>query len=143
VDPADIAFPQTEVCPIRFDGDPWCLGETLVGTGSPQNGSVDPDTGQIDIPFSVNVELDALTGFDGLDSGCQIGSIETTLVATDYDEVTGNATLIANDIDVPAVTTCGTDWNALLNEYLSLPGEADISFSVQILDGDGDPIQID
>lgn len=36
VDPADISFPQTEICPIRYNGSPWCLGETLIGTGTPQ-----------------------------------------------------------------------------------------------------------
>jgi hypothetical protein len=143
IDPTETDFAQLETCPLRIEGEVWCLGVTLVGTGAPQTGAIDAATGQINIPLTGQLEIDTLTGFPGLAPTCHIGPVPTSLSATDYDETTGSASLVAVGVEVPIVDSCGDAWNDILNAYLSLPGEADISLISTILDSNGNPLLID
>jgi hypothetical protein len=143
VNPASVAFQQVEEC-INVVIGIWCMGITIVGTGAPLTGTITPGEGTIELGFRVNVEIDGITGFPGLSADCRIGPIAGTLNATDYDKTTGTATLAVADMPVPAVSGCGSsgllNYDQLINDALSLPGQADVNFLTRTLDAGGNPI---
>lgn len=143
VDPASITFQQVEEC-INVIIGIWCMGITIVGAGDTLNGTITPGDGTIELDFGVNVEIDGITGFPGLSPDCRIGPIAGTLNATDYDKTTGEATLAVADMPVPAVSGCGSsgllNYDTLINDALSLPGQADVNFLTRTLDAGGNPV---
>jgi hypothetical protein len=143
VDPASVDFQQLEEC-INVIIGIWCMGITIAGTGDPLTGTISPADGTIELGFRVNVEIDGITGFPGLSPDCAIGPIAGTLEATDYDEATGEATLAVADMPVPAVSGCGSsgllNYDTLINDALSLPGQADLNFLTHTLDAGGNPV---
>jgi hypothetical protein len=143
LDPATIDFQQLEQC-INVVIGIWCMGITIVGTGSTVSGTISPADGTIELPLNVRVEVDGITGFPGLSANCAVGPVSGTLHATDYDKTTGLATLTAADIPVPAVSGCGSsgllNYDQLINDSLSLPGQADITLSTRTLDAGGHPV---
>ncbi|MGH9228882.1 MAG: hypothetical protein ACRD07_09160 [Acidimicrobiales bacterium] len=132
LDPADIVFPETELC-TDLGFDVWCLGATIVGSGSSAfSGFIDPDgpsgvtgTGTISLPVVIQVDLRDTDGFPNFNDDCFIGPISMTLTSNDYNHTTGTATLSASSVDVPAVTMdCGSfivDYNDAINDRLQLP----------------------
>jgi hypothetical protein len=142
-DPSDFEIPQRERCIDTGESGVWCLGITVHGVGSTQTGTVNTTTHEITLALPLAIELDALTGFPGLDLSCHIGPIDTTLVADDYNTTTGAATLEVADAPVPAVSGCGGGYDDLFNLALSLPGHADVVALTTILDADGGPIVFD
>jgi hypothetical protein len=143
VAPSSIHFQQLEEC-INVVIGIWCMGITIVGTGADLTGTVTPSDRTMSLEFRVNVEIDGITGFPGLSPNCRIGPIAGTLRATDYDKATGNATLSVADMAVPAVSGCGSsgllNYDQLINDALSLPGQADVTFATRTLDAGGKPI---
>jgi len=143
LNPATVDFQQLEQC-INVVIGIWCMGITIVGTGSPVSGTITPADGTIELPLNVRVEVDGITGFPGLSANCAVGPVSGSLVATDYDKTTGEATLTDADIPVPAVSGCGSsgliNYDTLINDTLSLPGQADITLSSRTLDASGNPV---
>jgi len=143
LNPATIDFQQIEQC-INVVIGIWCMGITIVGTGSTVTGTISPANGTIELPLNVRVEVDGVTGFPGLSANCAVGPVSGSLVATDYDKTTGEATLTDADIPVPAVSGCGSsgliNYDTLINDTLSLPGQADITLSSRTLDASGNPV---
>jgi hypothetical protein len=143
VAPSSVHFQQLEEC-INVVIGIWCMGITIVGTGADLTGTIKPADGTIDLGFRVNVEIDGITGFPGLSANCRVGPINGTLNATNYDKATGTATLAVADMPVPAVSGCGSsgllNYDQLINDALSLPGQADVSFTTRTLDAAGQPV---
>jgi hypothetical protein len=141
VDPTQLSIQQREFCMIGAESALWCFGLTVKGAGSTQTGTISSEG--VTIPWSVVVEVDAVTGVTGLGADCQIGPITTTLASNTYDEVTGQTTLTSSDATLPAVTGCGSDWSNLIDLYLGLPALGDATLEAMILDANGNPISIE
>lgn len=143
LDPATIVFQPLEEC-INVVIGIWCMNVTIVGSGAPLTGTIKPADGTIELGFRANVEIDGVTGFPGLSANCRVGPINGTLNATDYDKATGQATLTVADMAVPAVSGCGSsgllNYDTLINDSLSLPGQADVTFLTTTLDAAGNPV---
>lgn len=138
-DPTDMVVPQGEKC-LDFGAEGvWCLGLTVKGIGPDRTGSV--SAGVVTLPTTVKIELDALTGWPGIGTDCEIGPIETAFVAASYDQVTGETHMDVTDSSVAAVTDCG-DWNAAINAYLGLPTLGNAVLEATILDADGNPVDL-
>jgi simple sugar transport system permease protein len=122
----------------------WCMNVTIASSGAPLTGTIKPADGTIELGFRVNVEIDGVTGFPGLSANCRVGPIAGTLNATNYDKATGTATLTVADMAVPAVSGCGSsgllNYDTLINDSLSLPGQADVTFLTTSLDAAGNPV---
>jgi hypothetical protein len=119
-DPTSFVSVVNEVC-VDDGGPDDCIGLTLRGTGSPAAGSINTTTGEVSIPLQVVVDVDAIVGFPGLSSSCQIGPIDATFEGDDLNTSTGEVTLTVADIELDEVTTCG-DYDDLFNSVLQLPG---------------------
>lgn len=141
-DPTELVNQQSELC-IYLGGSAgvWCLGVTLVGFGSSQTGTFNGSTNEITINLPLTMKLVGLVGFSGLPSTCEISPIDATFVGDDYNTTTGETTLRAIDVDVPAATGCGS-YDGAINGHAALPGEADIILNTTILDGSGNPIAV-
>lgn len=140
-DPTDLVLPPAEVCTdLGLLGGIICTSSTVHGVGAAQTGSIDTETHVITLTLPLVVEIDAVVGLPGFGSDCAIGPISPTFVATDYDQATGDTTLVATDVPVAAVTNCGSLYNGFVNDLAGLPGTADISLRSSILNGEGDPI---
>jgi hypothetical protein len=140
-DPTDLVFPPAEVCvDLGLLGGIVCIGTTVRGTGAAQTGHIDTGTHVITLTVPLLVDIDAVVGLPGFGADCAIGPISPTFTATDYDTTTGAATLVANDVPVPAVSNCGSLYNGFVNDLAGLPGTADVSFRSSILNGEGAPI---
>lgn len=102
------------------------------GYGPAQRGTIDPATGRISLPFTLVVEVDSIDGgFPYLGADCMIGPLSTTLVARDYSDATGLATLSGSRMPVAAVSNCG-DQNGLINDILGLPGTSSVEFNTWV-----------
>lgn len=132
-----------EVEPILdyFDvGDEeWVMSVTIKGFGETQTGEVVDGSVVLDLPMVF--ELEAVEGYPGLEAGCQIGPVDGVMVADSYDLETGEALLVAEGNDIPAVDSCG-DWNDGINWRLGLPTTGNAVLSTTILDPDGNPIEL-
>ena len=133
-DPTEMVVPQREFCLDAGN----CLGLTVEGRGGTRTGTVAADG--VHLPLTIAVEIDALVGFDGVGTDCEIGPIESEFVASDYDTTTGEAAMVAADAPVPGATGCG-DWTSLFNAFLGLPTLGNSLLNATILDAGGQPIQ--
>jgi hypothetical protein len=141
-EPSHLVFPQAEVCvDLGLLGGVVCVGATLHGAGGSQTGHIDTGTRRITMTLPLVVDLDALVGLSGFGTNCAIGPFDVDFVSTDYDILTGEATLVAQDVPVAAVSNCGSLYNGFINDLAGLPGTADISWNTTILNGEGDPLE--
>jgi hypothetical protein len=136
-DPTEMVVPQREQC-IDL-GSVWCLGLRITGVGPSRSGSV--ESSAVLFPTTIKIEIDALVGFAGLPANCEIGPIDGTWVADNYDLVTGATHMVATDSEIPATTGCG-DWAAALDSFLGLPTLGDAVLESTILNGSGQPVQL-
>lgn len=139
VDATALEVQQREVCPVTIEGVPWCLGVTVVGVGTPQTGSI--DASGLSVPWNVQLEIEAVTGFADLGTSCVIGPISTVLEGDIYDTVTGEAPIEAAGATLPAAAGCGP-WTDGINAFLGLPATGTASLDTTILDADGNPVSV-
>jgi hypothetical protein len=139
VEPSEMVFQPQEECALVDESTVWCLLLTVEGDGPAQTGSVQSN-GIITIPWPVHISVDATVGYPGLAEGCQIGPINAVLGASTYDFDTGETTLEASDVTVPATTTCGSPWDDFINGALGLPSLSDSHVPATILNPEGQPI---
>jgi hypothetical protein len=137
VDPTDLVVQQREYC---FDaGDLWCTGITLRGAGPSRRGRI---TGsRVTIPIPITIKLDALTGFPGFDSDCEIPYIDSVFSGANYDETAGTVRLATSDVPVAPAADCGP-WTEQVNAVLGLPTVGRSVIELTITNHNGDPIQL-
>jgi hypothetical protein len=139
-DPAlDYRFPVRESCPTVVAGEPRCFTLQITGLPGELQGTLNPVERIADLPIAAEIQVETAAGAPDVAPGCAIGPItgEFSLVRIRL----GSAwELIAEDLAVPAVTNCGVEGNAIVNEAFGLPGTADWRFTVRIVNAAGEPI---
>lgn len=136
--PANMTAAPREQC-FEVGSELWCLQLTLAGVSGSKTGSV--GAGGLTLPTSLEVQIDAATGFAGLGADCEIGPIEAGFVADSYNETTGESQYLETDASVPAATGCG-DWTGVINDYLGLPATGNAVLETTILNSNGQPVDV-
>jgi hypothetical protein len=137
VDPTELVVQQREYC---FDaGELWCTGITLRGAGPRRLGRITGSS--VTIPIPITIKLDALTGFPGFDSDCEIPYIDSVFSGRNDDANAGTVRLATRDVPVAAAADCGP-WTDQVNAVLGLPTVGRSVIELTIANANGDPIQL-